>query len=381
MADANQILVTKEYVDNTFSNALKGSGSGEAFLLDDVSPVSHEMAVKVRGKNLFDYSVLEGAGKITVNDELTGEFTFNSTGGMPQIPISAKENTAYYVSGYVKGAVAVQTFQFTVYYTDGTFQAFSATTVLDTYVEFSGLTNSAKTVSYVIFGGSGELKSGTSCKNIQIEEGTSATAYTPYISDLTDVKVTKLGKNLFDKDNPNKINGYFSADGNSISPAPSTRSIYLACKPNTAYTASKITSARFALGFTSEVPAGGVEVNGVAFSNSGATALTSTSPADAKYLVVWFYHQSYDTGITEDEIMNSIQVELGSAATEYEAYVTPVEYTPDSDGTVDDVMSLYPNTTLMTDTAGAIIDCEYNADIKKYIDKKFAELTALVLEG
>lgn len=252
MADANLTLVTKNYVDDDFAAALKESASGEAFLLDDVSPVSHEMTVKVRGENL---------------------------------------------------------------------------------------------------------------------------------SDLTSVKVTKLGKNLFDKDNPNKINGYFSADGDSISPASSTRSIYLACKPNTAYTASKITSARFALGFTSEVPAGGVEVNGVAFSNSGATALTSSSPADAKYLVVWFYHQSYDTGITEDEIMNTIQVELGSAATEYEAYIPAVEYTPDSDGTVDDVMSLYPNTTLMTDTTGAIIDCEYNADIKKYIDKKFAELTALVLEG
>ena len=376
-AVAEAIGEEKNRSDNTFSNALKGSGSGEAFLLNDVSPVSHEMAVKVRGKNLFDYSVLEGAGKITVNDELTGEFTFNSTGGMPQIPISAKENTAYYVSGYVKGAAAVQTFQFTVYYTDGTFQAFSVTTVLDTYVEFSGLTNSAKTVSYVIFGGSGGLKSGTSCKNIQIEEGTSATAYTPYISDLTDVKVTKLGKNLFDKDNPNKINGYFSADGDSISPAPSTRSIYLACKPNTAYTASKITSARFALGFTSEVPAGGVEVNGVAFSNSGATALTSTSPADAKYLVVWFYHQTYDTNITEDGIMNSIQVELGSAATEYEAYIPAVEYTPESDGTVDGVTSLYPNTTLMTNTTGAIIDCGYNRDINKAYESLLQRVAAL----
>ena len=197
------------------------------------------------------------------------------------------------------------------------------------------------------------------------------------LSDLTSVKVTKLGKNLFDKDNPNKINGYFSADGNSISPAPSTRSIYLACKPNTAYTASKITSARFALGFTSELPAGGVEVNGVAFSNSGATALTSTSPADAKYLVVWFYHQSYDTGITEDEIMNTIQVELGSAATEYEAYIVPTEYIPDSDGTVDGVMSLYPNTTLMTDTAGAIIDCGYNRDINKAYGSLLQRVAAL----
>ena len=248
VAEAVEAKADLNYVDNTFSNALKGRVSGEAVSMRDVSPVSHEMTVKVRGENL---------------------------------------------------------------------------------------------------------------------------------SDLTGVKVTKVGKNLFDKDNPNKINGYFSADGDLISPAPSTRSIYLACKPNTAYTASKITSARFALGFTSEVPAGGVEVNGVAFSNSGATTLTSTSPADAKYLVVWFYHQSYDTGITEDEIMNSIQVELGPAATEYEAYIPAVEYTPESDGTVDGVMSLYPNTTLMTDTAGAIIDCEYNRDINKAYEGLLQKVAAL----
>ena len=135
--------------------------------------------------------------------------------------------------------------------------------------------------------------------------------------------ISVYGKNLFDKDNPNKIIGYFAADGGAISPAPSTRSIYIACKPNTAYTASKITSARFAIGFTTEVPAGGVEVNGVKISSLGVTALTSTSPAGAKYLVVWFYHQTYDTNITEDEIMDSIQVEIGSTATAYEPYIEP----------------------------------------------------------
>ena len=376
MADANQILVTKEYVDNTFSNALKGSASGEAFLLDDVSPVSHEMAVKVRGKNLIPYPYADTTktlNGITFTDNGDGTITANGT-ATAQTDFVVKQNLTvpagtYILSNYIDADKRVflgvkRNGGNTEYYNNTAFNI-----------------NDGDIITFIYI----RITNGTECTNVvfspQLELGTSATAYTPYISDLTDVKVTKLGKNLFDKDNPNKINGYFSADGDSISPVPSTRSIYLACKPNTSYTASKITSARFALGFTSEVPAGGVEVNGVAFSSSGATTLTSTSPADAKYLVVWFYHQSYDTGITEDEIMNTIQVELGSAATEYEAYVTPVEYTPDSDGTVDDVMSLYPNTTLMTDTTGAIIDCEYNADIKKYIDKKFAELTALVLEG
>ena len=42
---------------NIVKNAecLKGSKSGSAMLLDDISPVTHNMGVKVRSKNLFDY--------------------------------------------------------------------------------------------------------------------------------------------------------------------------------------------------------------------------------------------------------------------------------------------------------------------------------------
>ena len=156
-----------------------------------------------------------------------------------------------------------------------------------------------------------------------VQDGTPTPDSPVEIVSVENPVISVYGKNLFDKDNPNKITGYFTAYGGAISSDPSTRSIYIACNPNTTYTASKITSARFVLGFTSEVPAGGVEVNGVAFSTSGVTTLTSTSPADAKYLVVWFYHQTYDTSITEDEIMDSIQVELGSVATPYEPYIEP----------------------------------------------------------
>ena len=70
----------------------------------------------------------------------------------------------------------------------------------------------------------------------------------------------------------------------------------------------------------------------------------------------------------------NIQVEYGTTATDYEPYIGK-EYTPNADGTVNGVTSLYPNTTLTTDTEGIIIDCTYNRDI----NKAFAELQQAII--
>jgi hypothetical protein len=59
----------------------------------------------------------------------------------------------------------------------------------------------------------------------------------------------------------------------------------------------------------------------------------------------------------------------------YEPYIEPTEYTPDADGVVQGVTSLYPSTTLMTDTSGAMIDVTYNKDI----NKAFEELKNVIL--
>lgn len=66
-----------------------------------------------------------------------------------------------------------------------------------------------------------------------------------------------------------------------------------------------------------------------------------------------------------------LQVEEGDTATEYEPY-TCETYTPNADGTVEGVTSLYPNTTLLTD-AGAVIECEYNKDTNKAIKNTLNE--------
>jgi hypothetical protein len=74
--------------------------------------------------------------------------------------------------------------------------------------------------------------------------------------------------------------------------------------------------------------------------------------------------------------ISNIQVEIG-AATEYERYIEPVEYPVNADGTVIGVNSIYPNTTLLTDTNGAIISAEYNKDINKVFQELYNAIISL----
>ena len=80
------------------------------------------------------------------------------------------------------------------------------------------------------------------------------------------------------------------------------------------------------------------------------------------------------SGTTVENLVFKPQLQLGAFATEYEPFIKPVDYKPRPDGTVNDIMSLYPNMSIMSDKSGVLINCEYNADTKKYIDNKIAEL-------
>ena len=92
---------------------------------------------------------------------------------------------------------------------------------------------------------------------------------------------------------------------------------------------------------------------------------TKTIPDDWKGLGIYV---NIPNGKTLNNLLIKPQLEIGTTPTEYEPYSAPIEYTPTADGTVNGVTSLYPNTTLTTDTDGVIIDCEYNRDINKFGD-------------
>ena len=85
------------------------------------------------------------------------------------------------------------------------------------------------------------------------------------------------------------------------------------------------------------------------------------------------YHENY----TSPNNLICAQLEVGNSVTPYKTFIEPTTYTPNADGTVEGITSLSPNMTLLTDTDGAIIECEYNRDANKVI----AELIALIGSG
>lgn len=54
-------------------------------------------------------------------------------------------------------------------------------------------------------------------------------------------------------------------------------------------------------------------------------------------------------------------------------------YTPNADGSIEGVKSIYPTTAISTNTSGALIDCEYNRDLNKAFAELEEKLTNAIL--
>lgn len=146
----------------------------------------------------------------------------------------------------------------------------------------------------------------------------------PNLDYPSDARVVR-GKNQFDKENVNVINCYFSnSTAGILTKDLKHRTLYKPIKGSRIYTIQKNnlgqTEVRFAVGTTTELPAEGVHVNQI-FSNMYATNITITTDKNAKYLVVWYYCTE-NTEITEEEVLDSIQIEEGSIATKYMPFNT-----------------------------------------------------------
>ena len=158
--------------------------------------------------------------------------------------------------------------------------------------------------------------------SIQIEENSSTTTYEAYKEQSFDLDLKS--KNLFDKNNANVLNAYFSSTQTTITSNSANRMIYIPVKPNTTYTMQKMNSAQFYLGYTNELPAENIEVFGITNTTTNIDDnhkyITITTGANAKYLVSRIYQTSQDTTITLQQILDSIQIEENSIATNYEPY-------------------------------------------------------------
>lgn len=192
----------------------------------------------------------------------------------------------------------------------------------------------------------------------QLELGSTATAYTPYISDLSTVTVTRCRKNLIPypyTDTTKTLNGItftVNSDGSVTVSGTATAQAYFKLQQSFSLKKGQY--------FFSGCPTGG----------SGTTYSLYLSTSDYK-----FYKADIGNGISinseddktvsiviniaKDTTVNNIvfkpQLELGSTATTYEPYQGQT-YTPTVSGEVTGITNLYPTTTLLTDNAGVVFE-------------------------
>ena len=365
--------------------------SGNIISVNDASPIEHSLGVKLTNKNLIDIPNLEnikGDGTVvTLYDSIKkincgGKDTFISCKPIinEEISISENGNLIYanitFENGFV-GNYALYAMRTSGTIDFGTFVP-SAT---------NGDIIAMKIIKHGRWTG-GNL----SITNIQLEFGTTATEYTPYITDFTDVEVTRCGKNLFNSSN-NKYKGASVVKENEngrITVSQNNKSIWVSANfplPNSLVGKTVTISAKVS---TSGENFGGLRIMWVA-TNGGATGNHIISRCDVSgtnqdvsvsgvipprpaeeynQLCLLLYSNTEATlnsGVEYTTTYSNIQIEVGNTATEYEPYN---EQTANSnaDGTVEGLTSISPNMTLYADNNGAIINCQYYRDIDRYID-------------
>lgn len=107
----------------------------------------------------------------------------------------------------------------------------------------------------------------------------------------------------------------FIATGGRISREAGCYSIYFPCLPNTTYSLSKTLTTRFRVATTTNIPAIPM-VSTVIDTTASVTSKTFTTPENANYIVVWVLNSSGETK-TIDDVLSSLQLEIGDHATPY----------------------------------------------------------------
>jgi hypothetical protein len=229
----------------------------------------------------------------------------------------------------------------------------------------------------------------TMLSNIQLELGTTATPYTPYISDFTSIEVSRYGKNLFDVAiasikgiNISVVNNGEKIDFTALSDSNSKRIQILL--PISLFTVGK----QYILKMNATQKPNNIYV-GNANSQSDTSTMKDFGEAGSldilvpqvtftvknlnkPYVCIYMYFGQLLTN--ESGVITNIQLELGKTATEYEPFIEPQAETANAEGTVEGLTSLSPNMTLLTNTNGVVIDCQYYRDIDFYIDNQIADI-------
>jgi hypothetical protein len=380
-ADGFQNIVTE------VSNALKKTVQGEAVAIDDASPLEHELGVKVFRKNLIDWSNVSYEyppdNAITYEKNSNGITIYNDGvkfSGNFALKIPSLQNLAgktvtlsykYENKGMRSVAIAL------VYKKNETVNEpeISIATVSNGIGTFK-IPDDCKRpyLKLYAFLTTAGVAASITYYDLQLEIGTTATAYTPYVSA---VNVKAQGKNLINwnvvehqytprpgityEKNSNGITIYNDGSEYSGSVTLKTDISNMVGKTLTLsykYVNDGMRIARVAF---SGVKNGQEE--SVCNADDGSGTFTLQKEYDAFRIKTTAYLTT--AGVAASITYYDLQLEIGETATEYEQYKTPIIYEVGTDGVANGIVPIRPTTTLVTDTIGALIECEYNRDINK----------------
>lgn len=341
-------IQSKRYLNSKCANALKGAVSGGAISLDDISLVDHKIVVGVRSKNLIPYPYPVSSQTIngvtfTINED--GSITANGTasGGdaffnfIPWKPsqLAMKKGIYYTLSGCPKGG-SLGTYRLT-YSSDPGGQ--------DMHDLGDGVTHlcTEDAEAYSIYVG---IRSGATVNNLvfkpQFEKGTAKTEYTPCISDDEDIILNVGGKNLLPV---NKVQA--GIDNNKV--------LF-----SGALTGDFVFSHKLNLEAKNNATIFQYTVDGVTYNTTKWSTTQSFSGTLTKIIFLnWI-------GATEGSI-DDIQLEVGTAKTEFEPYQESFVVTTSTNETIE-LSSFSPNMSIIPARRGVLIEAEYNKDPNKVID-------------
>jgi hypothetical protein len=355
--------VPRDDVPKNVANALKGTASGTAVAMKDVSPLEHNIGVKLASKNIVDIKQMLNECLVDNGD---GTFTYTRNASMvsASFPLKLKAGTKITSKAEIISSQnnTENSLCYRVTYADGDIKGY--------YLSDSKVTLEKDIVDILIY--SYEANTSFVFKEWQLELGTTASPYAPF-ADVSSVTLKKYGKNLLDL--TSLIGKSVTANGGTLS-----------CGADGGISGSGTVSGYVGFdAFRLYLPKGKYILSSSGtYANLGCYLVLrdennsnlgegSVNKAGGAFAFNTENYPSYSYVEVTIKRNNNValsgtayfQIELGrGTATEFEQYKEPETY----NGAVESVPSLYPTTTLLTDTEGVTITAEYNKDTNKVIE-------------
>ena len=379
----------REEVINQLKDLQKGTVSGEAIGITDISPIEHNMGVSVSTKNIIKFPYYNASG--TVSKGVT--YTVNADGSVTANGTAISSTSMYCITEWTNNAWLNDWFEDgQAYVIGGSITTPKVQVILqckrlsdnkDVYYYGNGkpFTIDKNTYKYCFL--RIQVEPNTTVDNVTIypiiNKGTVVLPYAQRIEDISTVKLYKGGKNLADstlhsggtikKDTYTEITYKL----NSVLPANIPLRAKLFFEDET----------RLDTGYQLTIRQRPYYQEGELLIDATNKAVTLTAEETAAVLSVtgrlmclhiYIYVKATGGATYGGKVPIGLMITLDTP-TEYEPYIEPVIYDVNADGTVEGVNSIYPNTTLYTDTQGAVIDCDYIKDLNIVVD----DLTGVLL--